>query len=85
MVSDVTDQYVVRPVGAFTGFNLDRVGQHIEQIGESLHGVGLNLHLFGERLGSDAVKVVSAGATAVAWGLDDSVRIGQQPSSQNST
>lgn len=73
LVTDVTDQYVIRPIGAFTGFNLDAAGTHLAHIGESFANTGLNIHLFGERLNSGAVKVVSAGATAIAWGLDDTV------------
>ncbi|KPM05913.1 hypothetical protein QR98_0043850 [Sarcoptes scabiei] len=73
-VSESTTHYVVRPIGAFTGFHLDRAGSNIEQIGKSFANTGLNIHLFGERIGDDAKKVVSAGATAIAWGLDDTVK-----------
>lgn len=72
-VSSAADQYVIRPIGAFTGFNLDRAGTHLADIGQSFANTGMNLHLLGERLGNGATRVVSAGATAIAWGLDDSV------------
>mgnify|MGYP006875372880 FL=1 len=74
IVSNVTSHYVIRPIGAFTGFNLNRTGHHINNIGQSFANTGLNIHLFGERVGSNAEKLVSAGATAIAWGLDNTVK-----------
>ncbi|OTF69107.1 hypothetical protein BLA29_002344, partial [Euroglyphus maynei] len=74
IVTNATDHYVIRPIGAFTGFNLNRTGHHISNIGQSFTNTGLNIHLFGQRVGSNAVKLVSAGATAIAWGMDDTVK-----------
>ena len=74
IVSNVTSHYVIRPIGAFTGFNLNRTGHHINNIGQSFANTGLNIHLFGERVGSNAEKLVSAGATAIVWGLDNTVK-----------
>ncbi|KAH7645469.1 hypothetical protein DERF_013642 [Dermatophagoides farinae] len=74
IVSNVTSHYVIRPIGAFTGFNLNRTGHLINNIGKSIANTGLNIHLSGEHVGSNAEKLVSAGATAIAWGLDNTVK-----------
>lgn len=76
--ADAADHWIIRPIGAFTGFHLNQVGDGISQIGQSFTSTGINIHLFGQRIGSDAVKLVSAGATAVAWGLDDTVAFNQK-------
>ncbi|KAH9423605.1 hypothetical protein DERP_005185 [Dermatophagoides pteronyssinus] len=75
IVSNVTDHYVIRPIGAFTGFNLNLTGHHMTNIGQSFSNTGLNLHLFGQRVGTNAIHLVSAGATAIAWGMDDTVKL----------
>lgn len=75
IVSNVTDHYVIRPIGAFTGFNLNLTGHHMTNIGKSFSNTGLNLHLFGQRVGTNAIHLVSAGATAIAWGMDDTVKL----------
>lgn len=65
-------QYAVRPVAAFTGFNIHLLGRTISGLGTGIHRTGSTINLAGDGLQLGAQSAVSAGATAVAWAMDNS-------------
>lgn len=71
----VYSQYIARPIGAFAGFNLNWMGNTLATLGEHVNNAGIHLNVLGQQWSSGAVKAVDAGATAIAWGLDDSVQL----------
>lgn len=69
--ANATVHFIVRPVAAFTGFNLRLIGSSLAGVGHGVSQTGNTIHLAGHGLNSGAVTAVSAGATAIAWAMDD--------------
>lgn len=65
-------QYAVRPIAAFTGFNIHLLGRTLTGLGSGIHTTGATINLAGDGLRLGAQSAVSAGATAVAWAMDNS-------------
>lgn len=65
-------QYAVRPVAAFTGFNMHLLGRTMHGLGTGIHRTGSTINLAGDGLRLGAQSAVSAGATAIAWAMDNS-------------
>lgn len=78
-------RYMIRPIGAFTGFNLNLAGSTLTSVGQGLTGAGVQLNLLSDSLTSGAEKAVSAGAKAIAWGLDQTVQLYPNPMAEAST
>lgn len=71
----IAHRYIIRPIGAFTGFNLNLAGNTLTHFGEGIASTGTQLNRLGQTLNNGAIGAVSAGAKAIAWGMDETVQL----------